>query len=128
MVGEFECLEEGEGDQRHAGPAGLRALLPRAHQFLLEDAASLVGQRDSVGFVAIVSNALLHLDIETWVAFDGNDHRQCVADLDQSVDTWSEWSLADLDVHGGRSRVAAEADDLSVQHVDVEGVCDGLLQ
>ena len=106
----------------------MRALLPRSHQFLLEDAAALVRQRHGVGPVAVVGDTLLNLDVESWVAFDRHDHRQRVANLDQAVNARGERALADLDVHRGRGRVAAETDDLSVQHVDVEGVSDRLLQ
>ena len=68
------------------------------------------------------------LDVEWSVALDGDDHGERVADLDQSVDGRRQRSFAQLDVHGGRGRIAAEAHHLRVQHVDVERVRHRLLQ
>jgi hypothetical protein len=33
-----------------------------------------------------------------------------------------------LDVHAGRGRIAAETDIFGVQHIDVEGIRNGLVQ
>ena len=102
LVGELECLKEGERQERHPGKVGTRGFLPRSHQLVHDDAAVLIRQRNSVGSVSIVSDTFLNTEIESWVAFDGDDHRQNIANLDQSVNTWSVGSFSDLDVHAGR--------------------------
>ena len=128
MIWEFKGLEEGESDQRDSGPAGFCALLPRSHQFLLEDTTTFVRQCDSIGSVAVVSDTFLDLDVKSWIAFNSHDHRQCIADLNKTVHTWCERSLANLDIHAGRGRITAETDDLSVQHVNVESIGDRLFK
>ena len=129
-VGEFEGLEEGIGYQRHAlaDSGRLAGLLPRSHQFLLEDTSAAVGQSDGIGAVSIVSDAVLDVHIEARISLDEDDHGQSFADLDQSIGGRGQRSLADLHVHDGRGCVSAEADHLRVQHVHVEHVRDRLLQ
>lgn len=78
-------------------------------------------------FRRTVSSVVLYLKIKSGITLNG--HYQChgFSDLDQAVSSRSERTLSGLDVELRGCCIAAECDDLLIQHIDRQADCECLV-